>query len=70
MIVCQLSILLRTQYFVVLAEDANVSVTATAHFFDLAANRLTEIEPLALRPGRPLTPYQRVTAGADGRSST
>jgi plasmid stabilization system protein ParE len=56
MIVVQLSILLRIQYFVVLTSDAHVNVTGTAHFFDLSANRLVEIEPLAIRPGRPLKP--------------
>lgn len=56
MIVVQLSILLRIQYFVVLTSEPNVNVKATAHFFDLSANRLVEIEPLAVRPGRPLKP--------------
>lgn len=54
MVVVQLSILLRTQYFVVLASDRDVPVRATAHFFDLTANRLKEMDPLPIRPGRPL----------------
>ena len=55
LIVVQLSILLRVQYFVVLASDASaVPVTATAHFFDLSTKRLTEIDPLPIQRGRPL----------------
>ena len=55
MIVAQLSILLRVQYFVVLAENAaDMPFKSSAHFFDLDARRISEIEPLPPIPGRPL----------------
>lgn len=59
LIVAQLSILLRVQYFVVLAERAKeIPFKSTAHFFDLTTNRVAEIEPLPLVPGRPLKPIR------------
>jgi hypothetical protein len=59
MIVAQLSLLLKVQYFVVLAENAaTVPFKSTAHFFDLTTRRLSEIEPLPLRRGRPLKPIK------------
>ena len=52
--VVQLSILLRTQYFVVLSSAQSVPVTSTEHFFDLEADEAKEIDPLPISPGRPL----------------
>lgn len=56
MIVAQLSILMRTQYFVVLATDPaqSVPIKSTAHLFDIDDRGLKEIEPLKIRPGRAL----------------
>lgn len=56
MIVVQLSILMRTQYFVVLATDPDrtVPILSTALLFNLDTRRYTEIEPLPIRPGPPL----------------
>jgi len=57
MIVAQLSLLMRTQYIVVLADgDTSVTISSTAHVFDLDDGRLKEIEPLPLVPGRSLKP--------------
>jgi hypothetical protein len=55
LVVVQLSLLLRVQYVVTLAVDAEqVPVVSSAHFFDLSAHKVTEIEPLELRFGREL----------------
>ena len=55
LIVVQLSILLRTQYFVVLSDDGyRVPLKSSAHFFDLDTRKIQEIEPLPLNPGRRL----------------
>jgi hypothetical protein len=57
MVVAQLSLLMRTQYVVVLADGASdVTLPSTAHLFDLEDGRLKEIEPLPIVPGRPLKP--------------
>jgi hypothetical protein len=56
MTIAQLSILMRIQYFVVLSSDQSVSVTATAHLFDLEADQVKEIEPLPITRGKPLGP--------------
>lgn len=55
MTIVQLSLLMRTQYFVVLSSDQSLKITSTAHLFDLEANEVKEIEPLPITPGRPLT---------------
>jgi len=58
LIVAQLSLLLRIQFFVALATgDDTVPLISTAHFFDLTTNKLIEIEPLPIRRGRPLRPF-------------
>jgi hypothetical protein len=55
LIVVQLSLLLRIQYVVTLAANANhVDILSTAHFFDLGTKTISEIEPLGLHFGRPL----------------
>ena len=54
MTVAQLSLLMRTQYFVVLSSDQSLQITSTAHLFDLDANEVKEIDPLRITPGRPL----------------
>jgi hypothetical protein len=57
LIVVELSLLMRTQYFVVLTEaGTDVPIKSTAHLFNLETKKLVEIEPLPIRPGRPLTP--------------
>lgn len=59
MVVAQLSILMRTQYFVVLAEDAaSLPVLSSAHLFDLEAKRMKDFEPLPLTPGWALKPLK------------
>ncbi len=56
LIVAQVSLFMRTQFFVVLSDPAgSAAVKATAHVFDLDTRRLEEIDPLPLVPGRPLT---------------
>lgn len=53
MVVVELSILMRTQYFVVLAIDPDhaIPIKATPHLFDLTDRRMHEIDPLPVEPG-------------------
>lgn len=60
MIVAQLSIHMRIQYLVVLAEgDPSVTLHSAAHLFDLDTREVKEIEPLPLTPGFALRPVKR-----------
>ena len=57
MIVAQISILLRVQYIVVLAEKASETpFRSTAHFFDLQTNEIREMDPLRIVRGKALKP--------------
>jgi len=59
LVVVQVSPLLRFQYVVTLASNAeSVPIVSTAHFFDLPTRKITKIEPLPLRFGRPLKPIR------------
>ena len=57
LVVAQLSLLMRLQYFVVLAEGDNLPrIPSVAHRFHLETRSIVEIEPLPISRGRPVTP--------------
>jgi hypothetical protein len=59
LIVAQISLLLKVQYLVVLAENATETpFKSTAHFFDLTTKRIAEIEPLRILRGSALKPIK------------